>query len=206
MSGWEQDVVSDGGFEVLASDDGEEPEPRNRHLGRWAAIGGAGVAVVGLAAGGWFAYSALSGGGTQPESVVPSTAAAYAELDLDPAAGQKIAAFRFLRRFPDLGRTLSSTKDLGNSLAGAAFDGSTSDEDSVSFDRDLKPWVGSRAAVAIVPTSGGKYTYELAVQVKDDALARQLLPKLAAKNKKSNADNDAFSEDSDAPSSDPMPS
>src|SRR4051794_25926984 len=139
MSGWEQDVVSDGGFEVLASDDGEEPEPRNRHLGRWAAIGGAGVAVVGLAAGGWFAYSALSGGGTQPESVVPSTAAAYAELDLDPAAGQKIAAFRFLRRFPDLGRTLSSTQDLGNNLAGAAFAGSRSDQGPVSLDPGPQP-------------------------------------------------------------------
>jgi hypothetical protein len=36
----------------------------------------------------------LSGGGAQPDAFVPSSAFAFAKVDLDPAAGQKLAARR----------------------------------------------------------------------------------------------------------------
>ncbi|MEK8227710.1 hypothetical protein NKG05_18810 [Oerskovia sp. M15] len=46
--------------------------------------GGAATAALVLVGGGVFAYSALDGGGSQPEAALPDTAFAYARVDLDP--------------------------------------------------------------------------------------------------------------------------
>ena len=49
-----------------------------------------------LAAGGVYAYSALSGGPAQLATHTPGDAVAYLEVNLDPPAAQKVAAIRFL--------------------------------------------------------------------------------------------------------------
>ena len=99
-SGREQ--LGGGDYEVLSSDDGEDQDgPSRRRLTRGRiVVGAAAASVLAIAGGAYVAYGALSGGGAQPETVVPAAAAAYAEVDLDPAASQKVAAFRFLHRFP----------------------------------------------------------------------------------------------------------
>ena len=152
MSGWEQ--LGGGEFEVLSSgkggDDQDGPPPRRVTRGR-IVVGAAAVSVLAVAGGAYVAYGALSGGGAQPETVVPSAAAAYAEVDLDPAASQKVAAFRFLHRFPQLAKQLKGQGSLGSDLVASGLQ----DSDGVNYNHDVKPWLGSRAAVAIVPDLGG---------------------------------------------------
>ena len=64
---------------------------------------GAAVAVAVVAAvtlGGTAVVSALGGGGAQPEDVLPANAIAFAKLDLNPSAGQKLAVFQLASKFP----------------------------------------------------------------------------------------------------------
>ncbi len=89
------ETLSSGSFDILG-----EPPRRRRGL-RLAAAGTAAVLVLGTAGAVAWAASRLSGGGTQPEDVVPATALAYADVDFDPSAGQKVAILRFLRHFPE---------------------------------------------------------------------------------------------------------
>ncbi|MDP9407604.1 MAG: hypothetical protein M3P95_07025, partial [Actinomycetota bacterium] len=74
------------------------PGPPRWRRGVLAAVGGLGL-VTALGAGS-VAYAALSGGGPQPESQVPARVLAYAEVDLDPPAGEKVDLLRLVSRFP----------------------------------------------------------------------------------------------------------
>ena len=65
---------------------------RGRRRGRVVALVGAVLGIVALGTGGVFAFQQLSGGGAQPESVLPSSTVAFAKVDLDPSAGQKVDA------------------------------------------------------------------------------------------------------------------
>jgi Protein of unknown function (DUF3352) len=191
---WDEGVIGRG-VEVLAS---EEPEPRQ--VGRRLALGAVAASLAGVGVAGYLAYGALSGGGPHPDTVVPASAAAYVELDLDPAAGQKVAAARFLHKFPALGDQLGTHGDIGRALLSSAFAGA----DSISFAGDVEPWLGDRVAIALVPNGGGnKLTYEIAAQVKDEAAAKRLLPRLAAKARSANALRDVFSSELGVPSQSP---
>ena len=57
----------------------------------WLLIGG-GVAAAALIGGGTAAALIMGGGGDRPDSVLPGDIAAYAQIDLYPSAGQKVAA------------------------------------------------------------------------------------------------------------------
>jgi hypothetical protein len=108
-------------------------------------------AVAAVAVGSVTVGQFLSGGGTQPEDVLPADTIAFARVDLDPSAGQKINTARLLRRFPSvevrgqddlkatLGTTLLEDNDLG-----------------LDYDEDVAPWLGDRAAVAVLPAPGSK--------------------------------------------------
>jgi hypothetical protein len=146
------------------------PPPRRR--GRVVALVAGGLAAVLLAAGGVFAYQSLSGGGVQPETMVPAGALAYADVDLDPAASQKVNAVRFFRHFPAADKTLGTGDDL-RALVAKAFAGS-----GVDYARDVEPWLGQRFAVAIVGSSRADATGEIVLQVTDEAKAADSLPAL----------------------------
>ena len=77
------------------------------------------VLVAALIGGVTVAVRGLSGGGSQPEDALPAGAIAFAKIDLDPPAGQKINAIRFLRKFPALKDKVGLNADLRESL----FDG-----------------------------------------------------------------------------------
>jgi len=89
-------VPTGAATDVLAADVPEtKPAP-------WLLVVGVGVLVLALVGGITYGLRALSRGGAQPEDALPAGAFAFAEIDLDPPAGQKLDAFRFLRRFPAL--------------------------------------------------------------------------------------------------------
>jgi len=140
-----------------------------------ALIGGVTVAVRGL-----------SGGGSQPEDALPAGAIAFAKVDLDPPAGQKINAIRFLRKFPALKDKVGLNADLRESLFKEMAEGAGWDD--LSFDKDVAPWLGQRIGVAAYPGGendaprmfGAAGNVVVALQVTDEARARAGLERLSA--------------------------
>ena len=84
-----------------------ESTPTRRPAGRRTGlvVGGVVAALV-LGGGAVFAVQQLSGGGAQPADVLPGDSYGYLRLDIDPSAGQKIAAVRFLDKLPQVRDTL----------------------------------------------------------------------------------------------------
>ncbi|HET9859897.1 MAG TPA: DUF3352 domain-containing protein [Nocardioidaceae bacterium] len=158
--------------------DSDAPEGSRR---RWPVLGAtaAGVAAA-LGLGGWGAYALLSGGGLQPADALPASAVAYVSLDLDPSAGQKIEAFKILKKFPGIDEELdiSSTDDLRRMI----FD-KVQDEGSctgLDYDADINPWIGERVALAAVPDDqAGIDAPVLALQVSDEEAAAEGIRALA---------------------------
>ena len=97
------------------------------------------------------AYQVLNGGGTQPDEVVPATAIAFAKLDLNPSAAQKIAAARFLSRLPKLAPDFSSAGDWRKPLFDALANGRCAcRRTSTSIATSSHGWA-SGMAVAVLP-------------------------------------------------------
>ncbi len=141
----EPDVVDLGAPDGTVLPERTTPRGGRRRAG--VLVGGVlALAVAGGA--GAYAVSALGGGGDQPEVAVPSSAFALVRVDLDPAAGQKLDALRFARRFPDVGSKLGSGDDPRQAIFEALTKGSTLSGD---YARDVQPWLGQRAALAVVP-------------------------------------------------------
>ncbi|MDX6279316.1 MAG: hypothetical protein QOH03_387, partial [Kribbellaceae bacterium] len=162
-----------------------QPEPKKR--GKLIPLI-AGVAVVAVVAGGGiFAYGKLAGGG-QPADVLPGNAVAYARVDLNPSAGQKVAAVRFMLKFPSAKEKIGLTSDKDD-LRQKLFDLIKKDSDDeladVDFDKDIKPWLGDRAGAAAVPgKDGAEPDAIVAVEVKNEDKANAGLDKLFAKEDK----------------------
>jgi hypothetical protein len=159
--------------------------------GRQGLLIGAGAAVLAVLAGvAVYATTALSGGGRQPDEVVPRATFAYLKVDLDPAANQKLAARSFFGKFPKLKSGSNDTDSVFDGLLEQAFDGGG----DISFATDIKPWFDRRAAVAAFPGSTG--TAVVAVfRSKDDAKARAALERLATKARISRGDVPAYAID-----------
>jgi hypothetical protein len=139
---------------------------------RGAVIASAAVAVVAVLGGGAYAaYSFLDGGGPRPADVLPDSTVAVVSVDLDPSAGQKIAAIKSIRRFPTLKKSLGL--DADDDLREYVFDKLTAGgECSQDFDKDVKPWLGKRAAFAGVDLGGSAPVPVIALQISDPAKAR----------------------------------
>ncbi|MFT4010853.1 MAG: DUF3352 domain-containing protein [Nocardioidaceae bacterium] len=124
--------------------------------GRGKAVGlgiGAVVAAGAVAAGAW-GVSKLTGGGPGAAEVLPASALAYVSVDLDPAAGQKIEAFKTMKKFPAL-RTelnLDSQDDLRKMLVEAIVE---DDDCELSYADDVEPWLGNKLGVAVL--TGDEY-------------------------------------------------
>jgi hypothetical protein len=121
------------------------PQPRKRRRGMWSAVAAGTVVLVAGAS--FAAYTLVSGGGTTLDKKVPADSVAYAEINLDPPAGQKLAALRYLKHFPDL-----KVNDNANTLLDGLLDNIfPSPEDRQKFTSDVQPWLGKHAAVAADP-------------------------------------------------------
>lgn len=148
----------------------DDPPSRGRRFSGAAGAMLSGGAVVGVLAvvisvvmaAGIFAAASLSGGGPQPEDVLPGTSFAFAKIDLDPSADQKIAIRELASKFPK-----APAKDAGG-LRDAVITMMLEDSGTgLSFEADVKPWLGSRAGIAGFRPAGGDATSVVAIQTKD---------------------------------------
>jgi hypothetical protein len=140
--------------------------PRRRRRMLWAIV--ASVTAVVLTAGGVTAYSLLAGSGVTLDAQLPGDSVAYAEINLDPPAAQKVAALRFFHHFGDL----NVREDAGDLLEGLLEPLlGTSAETKQLYNDNVKPWVGKRAAVAVDP-QGSKSEPIAVIESTDSTKAR----------------------------------
>ena len=123
----------------------EPPVARRRRLVALAVLG----LVLVLVIAGWLA---LQGSGTQPPAtgaaeVVPANALAYVHLSTDPSRPAVQAARRLASRFPDYPLLYAAVLNrLDAVLAGGA---------GVDLARELRPWLGKEAALAVIRSPAG---------------------------------------------------
>jgi Protein of unknown function (DUF3352) len=147
--------------------------PRKRRRALWAVVA-AGTAAI-LAGGGVTAYTLLAGSGVTLDQKVPGDAVVYAEVNVDPPAGQKVATLRFFRHFPDL----KTNEDAPDLLSGLLEPLLTDDKAKQQYKDDIQPWVGKHAAFVLDPQSGGKLQPVFVIEAKDEAKAKSGLADLA---------------------------
>ncbi len=156
---------------------GNRPERTGRRSQRWALPVALVTVVALLGAGAAVAYGALSGGGAQPESVVPASAFGFAKVDFDPAAEQKIAVLRLSRHFPSVHG--NSIDDLRDSILRPMVERSGGSR----YDATVRPWVGQRAGVAGWVDAGGRPQALVVLQYTDADKARRGLAALAGEHR-----------------------
>lgn len=142
-------------------------------------IGGAVVGAVALAGAGAWAALTLAGGGPQPTEALPDDTLAFVSIDLDPSAGQKIEAMKMLNKFPSFKEQmgLDPSDDIRKAIFDEAFKNGPCE--GMSYDDDVAPWIGDRAAVAAVNDADGKPAPVVVLQVSDDAKAEKGLSALS---------------------------
>jgi Protein of unknown function (DUF3352) len=123
-----------------------EPPAGRRSRRRGVVIGAVVGGVLLLGGAGFATASYLSGGGTQPEDVMPADVLAFVKVDLDPAAGQKMALGSLLEKFPDV--DTEGDGDIRDQLLQPLLELSG---DELDYSADVEPWLGDRMAVAAVP-------------------------------------------------------
>jgi hypothetical protein len=164
------------GSEMLGS---APPKPSSPKRARgWVLAIVAAVVVALIGGGGYFAVNLLSGGGTQPQDVLPANALGYIRLDLDPAANQKLALFGIARKF-----TVTKDTFTGDDPRQAFFGmikKQSSDLSKIDYARDIEPWLGQRVGIALLEPKKGSTQPQVvaAVQVTDQAKAREGIAKL----------------------------
>jgi hypothetical protein len=111
--------------------------------------------VIGIIAGGitlviagvGISIALLTGGGPQPEDVLPRDTVAIAKIDLNPKIGQRINLVRFLSKFPKAIEDFDQEDPVGSILQ----------QSEISNDLDwaeIQTWIGNRYAVALVESAG----------------------------------------------------
>jgi len=129
-----------------AGNDGDGGGGRRRLL----VVGAAAAALVLIVGGGVLAFQVLSGGGPQPADAIPDDAIAYARIDLDPSAEQKVNAVRLLRSVPEFEEETGITSETDD-LRRRLFEEALADSEGcseVDYDNDIAPWIGDRAGAA----------------------------------------------------------
>ena len=133
-------------LDILPSPEPAAPSAPSRSPLRLALYAVVVLLVLALIGGVTVAVRGLSGGGAQPEDALPGGAFAFAKVDLDPSAGQKINALRFLRKFPALRDKVSLNGDLRETLFESVSE--SAGWEKLDYDQDVEPWLGSRVAIA----------------------------------------------------------
>ena len=130
-----------------------------------------------LAGGAFAAYKvgAFGAVGTQPSDVIPATAFAYASIDFNPSAKEKLGAYQLAKQFPST--RVTSTDSFKDDTLAALID---NDASPFTYTRDFKPWIGDRAAVAALPAPGtdDNLTPLLVVEYTDKDAAQKALVKI----------------------------
>jgi len=108
--------------------------------------------------------------GDDAVQLVPDDALGYLHVNLDPDAGQYQDARDVAARIPTITKQL--TTRLLSRVPGPR--GAPPD-----FDRDIEPWFGGQAALAVVPAGGRAAEEVQLLQVKDDKAARKFADSIA---------------------------
>jgi hypothetical protein len=165
------------GPEYLDGSGPAQPAPDNDNKKRMIAVGAivAGGAVV---AGGAWAATSFFATGAQPAEARPASTVAYFSVDLDPSGGQKIEAIKTLRKFP--GFTDNVDLQTDDDLRERFFEEVTSSGEceGLDYDADVKQWLGSRAAMAVVDLGDDEPTPVGVVQTTDSGKAEDGLSAL----------------------------
>jgi hypothetical protein len=143
-------------------------------------VAGGAAAVVALGAAGAWGVASFMSGGTEAAEAVPDDALAYVSLNLDPDGGQKLDAYRTLKKFPALKKYLDKSgggTDLRRSLVEPLL--KEADCPGVTFDDDIAPWLGNAIAVAAVPGKDGPEAAAF-LQVTDESAAKAGIKKIVA--------------------------
>jgi hypothetical protein len=157
---------------------GSEPGAPSRR--RRVGLVAGGVAAVVLAGGGAWAWSAWFNQGAQPAEALPGNTLAYVAVDLDPTGQQKVEAIEVLRKFPAFKDKIGL--DTDDDVRRKVFeliqeDGTCEDLD---YAKDVEPWLGQRAAFAVVSRGEETPAPVAVVQVTDEDKAVDGLEALAA--------------------------
>ncbi|KQX74049.1 DUF3352 domain-containing protein [Aeromicrobium sp. Root472D3] len=143
---------------------------------RTAIVGGVAAALVlGGGLGAYAVYDRLSGGGTQPDDVLPASTQIYARVDLDPSASQKIDLFTLLRKVPDLADEAGITSDEADIRELVFPQILAASCDDVDYEKDVEPWIGDRIGVG---ANVEDKTAVIAVQVTDESRSRDGIKQL----------------------------
>jgi Protein of unknown function (DUF3352) len=123
------------------------------------------AALLALGGAGAFAFTSFMTAGfasaTESAKAFPASTYTWAELALDPSAGQKVAALELLGNLPEISDTLEESGvdldadggDLKEGIVTALFQYYLSVEPEFDYEEDVQPWLGSR--VALGQTSAG---------------------------------------------------
>lgn len=142
-------------------------------------IAGVSVLVAGVLAGGAFAASQILGTGAQPENVMPHSVIAFASVDIDPGARQKVEAIRTLRKFPELRDAIRVGEE--DDIRRRIFEEAIGDGDckgKVDYASDVEPWLGDKAGVAALDLGADAPSPLVALQVSDEDAAAKGVDKL----------------------------
>jgi hypothetical protein len=131
---------------------------------RLALLAAAAIAIP-IAGCGSSSDSSGSGGAGDPAKAIPASASFYLEATVRPTGKQRTdleAALGKILRTSDPGAKLVQLIDK-------------SQDNGQTFEKDVKPWLGDKAAVAITGFTAGKPDYAVVVNSTDDDKARNTL-------------------------------
>jgi len=131
-------------------------------------------------------FGTFASGTPAAAEAVPSEALYYVGVDLDPSAEQKVRAVQFLNHFPAFKENVDiadAESDIRKSLFDASLENSDCD---LSFDTDVKPWLGYKFAAAAMPSDAKEGMASMApnvvfaIEVSDETGAKAGIDKLAS--------------------------
>lgn len=111
-----------------------------------------GVVAAGLVAGGGFlAYNFFNGASPSAATAgIPNNAIAVVELSLNPSDADKLALKNIVEKFPQ-GDDMPESDDYKEILWELVAD----DDGDISYQEDVKPWLGDSLSLGILPAEGG---------------------------------------------------
>lgn len=153
----------------------DAPEVRRRFARRRLALAGGLLATTLAIAAGLIVI--LSGSGDAPPdtgaaAIVPAGALAYVNLSTDPSRPAVGRARTLAARFPDWPILAAAAQSRLDSIVGGPR--------PAGFTRDIRPWLGDEAALALVGAGGGSAQSLVVLQVAKPARARAFVTRAGA--------------------------
>lgn len=143
---------------------------RRRRLAAILALALAGIVALIIS---WLVGSGPAPPATGAAAVVPADALAYVNLSIDPSRGAVGQAGSLAARFPGYRPLLSDIETrVGEILSGGA---------PLDFARDVAPWLGNEAALAVLNTTTSPAGSLIVLDVSDRARARAFLARSGAR-------------------------